>query len=234
MQPRSNRFVLHASSAVALLLAAVSVGGLALPSLYARETAAWRTQAIAQDWFDLLVAAPALLLAARRAGRGSPRSRLVLGGVLLFAIYTLVIYAFAVQLNTLFLIYCAALGLALYAAITLAYTTDATTVRTLRRPRAAGALLVSVGVAFAGLWLAQLVPAAITGRPPAALAATGLPTNPVHVMDLAFILPLHVLTGVLLLRRRRLGDLLAPAVLTFDVLMASSIACLLVLTPRLA
>jgi len=42
------------------------------------------------------------------------------------------------------------------------------------------------------------VPHALTRRHPATLAETGLWTNPVHVLDLAFLLPAMVLTGVLL------------------------------------
>ena len=112
------RFAVDASYAVAVLFVIVSLGGLLIPSLYAREMPDWKTQAIAQDWFDLVVASPVLAVAARWASR-SPRGRLVLAGALLFVIYTLLIYAFAIHLNALFLVYCGALGLALFALIAL-------------------------------------------------------------------------------------------------------------------
>ena len=44
-----------------------------------------------------------------------------------------------------------------------------------------------------------------------------------HVIDLAFVLPAHVLAGVLLWKRRAAGELLGPIVLAFGVLMAGPV-----------
>ncbi|HEU0031964.1 MAG TPA: hypothetical protein VFQ53_15130 [Kofleriaceae bacterium] len=223
---RRLRFATNASILISALFVAVSLGGLLLPAAYARETTSWATQAIAQDWFDLVIAAPCIFFAASVA-RTNERARPVLAGFLLFAIYTFVIYAFAVHLNPLFLVYCAGLGLAVYALIALARSIHIAPAE-LRWRRTTAGFLVVVGVAFGLLWLGELVPAAIRGREPAALVATGLFTNPVHVLDLSFILPLHVLAGVLVWRRRALGAVLAPVVLAFGALMAASIAVLVV------
>lgn len=92
-----------------------------------------------------------------------------------------------------------------------------------------GGFLVFVGVAFGGVWVAQLVPAAITGETPAELAATGLFTNPIHVIDLSFVLPLHLIAGVALWRGRALGFVLAPVLLGFGALMTATIGFLAVL-----
>ncbi len=231
---RRPTLVTAGSVVVAVLFAAISIGGLLMPSVYARETASWAGQAVAQDWFDLVIAAPCLIAAALWAAGGSHRGQLVLGGALLYTAYTLVIYAFAVHLNALFLVYCAGLGVALYTLIALGRRLDVADAGTwfdARVPRrTAGGYLIVVGVAFAGLWLLQLVPAAITGEAPPELVATGLFTNPIHVIDLAFILPLHLIAGVLLWRRRPLGFVLAPIVLAFGVLMAASIAFLVIMT----
>ena len=216
-------FVTITSIVVAAIFVAVSLGGLLTPATYARETVNWAGQATAQDWFDLVVAAPALCVAAILAARGSRRAELVLAGLLLYTIYTLTIYAYAVHLNALFLLYCAGLGLALYALIVLATVIDP---RVVTRRRAPAVFLIVVGVAFALLWLSQLVPAALTGNDPPELVATGLLTNPVHVLDLSFILPLHVIAGVLMLRGRALGGVLAAVVLAFGALMSASIGVL--------
>lgn len=211
---------------VAVLLAAISVYGVT-GAAYARETASWRQQAIAQDWFDLVVAAPALAVISIWAVRGSRRAVLVLAGVLLYTLYTAVIYAFAVHLNPAFLAYCALLGTTLFALFGIGALVRGTRFAIGRRARdLAGGYLVLVGLGFAGLWLAQLVPAAATGLAPAELAAAGLVTNPVHVLDLSFILPLHVIAGLALWWRRPLGAVLAPVMLAFGALMAASIAYL--------
>ena len=44
------------------LIVVTAVYGLFVPGAYSRETANWATQAKAQDWMDLLLAAPILLI----------------------------------------------------------------------------------------------------------------------------------------------------------------------------
>jgi hypothetical protein len=216
---------------LATAMAAISACGIALPSTYARETAAWAAQAVGQDWFDLLIAVPWLALVARRAEHGSRRARLLLASTLLYAGYQLVIYSFGVRFNSLFLLYCGALGVTMLALI-------AVSAGLLRDPgtgwppgtpvKTIAAVLFGTGALFAFLWLAEILPAIVHGRTPASIAATGLPTNPVHVMDLAFILPAHVAAAALILRRRVLAEVLATVLLGFDLLMSASIAGMLI------
>jgi hypothetical protein len=213
---------------LATVLAAVSIFGIVLPSTYARETPAWAAQAVGQDWFDLLVAVPWLAVASRRAtGAG----RLLLAGGVLYAVYELVIYAFGIHFNALFLLYCGALGLALVTLLLLV-------VSLLRLPPpawpAAGApvrtvagLLFGTGALLAFLWLAEIIPAMARGEMPASVAAAALPTNPVHVMDLSIILPAHIAAAALLLHRRPAGEVLATVLLAFGLLMAASIGGML-------
>jgi hypothetical protein len=54
----------------------------------------------------------------------------------------------------------------------------------------------------------QDVPALLAGQVPSDIAEAGLLTNPIHVLDLALVLPAAILTGVLLARRRPWGYVL--------------------------
>jgi len=212
-----------ASWLVALLLAVISIGGLASDA-YARETSAWAAQGIGQDWFDLLIAAPWLALCGYLARTGSWRWRVLLAGGFAYTMYELVIYTFGVHFNALFLVYCATLGLAAFAFIALVAELRRTTPRIARRnAHLGGAFLVGLATIFAALWLAEDVPAVIRNAPSPTLAVTGLFTNPVHVIDLSFVLPAHIVVGLLLWRRRPTGELFAPILLAFGVLMAASI-----------
>src|SRR6266498_2604598 len=96
------RFAYAAAWPVAALLALVSLGGLLLPGAYARETPAWIAQAIGQDWFDLIVAAPWLAWCGVAARSGSRRWRVLLAGAYAYTVYEMLIYAFAVHMNALF------------------------------------------------------------------------------------------------------------------------------------
>lgn len=198
---------------VALAGAAVS---LTRPGLiYGAETAALADAAIAQDVVGVGVAA-ALLVLARRS---DPPSTLVWLGGLLFFVYNYAIYAFSVHFGPLFLVWVAVLGLSLSGLI--GGLADAATSA---RPhpdaggRATGAFLIAVAVVFAALWLAEIVPDLLAGRPSTSAAGWLVPTNPVHVLDLAFFLPWTLAAGLLVLRRHRLGVTLAVPALTWLVL----------------
>jgi len=217
------RFAARAGLVNAGLVALASLGGILLPATYARETASWRVQGMAQDWVDLLVAAPWLAITALLTLRGSRRAVLLLGGGLAYTAYSFAIYAFAVHFNALFLFYVAILGLSVFGLADLARTLGRAPVGTWfgdRAPRSvAGGALMGFAVLFAILWLAQIVAAIATGTQPAGLSDVGLITNPVHVLDLSIVLPLLFVSGVLLRRGLDSGYVLGAIFLGFSVLM---------------
>jgi len=114
-------------------------------------------------------------------------------------------------------VWVAVLGLSVWALIGGLASLDPVRVRskfTGRPPlRSTSVVLIAIGSVFYLLWLSEIVPATLSGTIPEALAEAGLPTNPVHVLDLALFLPAAVVAGGLLARRRALGYVLAPVVL---------------------
>jgi hypothetical protein len=220
------RFAAIASLVTAGLTAISSLGGIVLPATYARETPIWRVEGIGQDWANLLVAVPWLVVAAIAVLRGSRRGQLLLGGGLAYIAYAFAVYAFDVHFNALFLIYCAALGLASYAlGAIVSELKDARAWFDERVPnRFAGGFAMVCAVAFALLWMSQIVPALIGGRDPVGLDDAGLPTNPAHVLDLALALPTIFASGWLLWHRRAAGYAFVPIVLGFILLMGAALS----------
>ncbi len=220
-------FAIAAAWPLAILLAVMSLGGL-LTSAYDREAPAWVEQAVGQDWFDLVIAAPLIAICGLCA-RTSPRWRVLLAGAYAYTVYELSIYVFAVHFNALFLIYCATLGLAAFALIALlGELRDEAPAIDRRAAHVGGGFLVALGAIFGLMWLAEDLPAVMRNTPSAVLAETGLLTNPVHAIDLSFVLPAHVVVGVMLWRRARAGELYGPGMLAFGVLMSASIGGMLV------
>lgn len=207
---------------LAVLFAAASVGNILLPGVYARETATWAAQGLGQDWVDLLVVAPLLILSARGTRRGSVRWTLVLGGTLAYTAYSFVLYAFAVHFNSLFLVYTLALGLSFYALVNCVIGFSREAGGWFAEPgpaRAAGLFAILVGSAFYALWLSEIVPATVAGAAPPSAVGAGLITSPVQILDIGIVLPAFIIGGVALVRRRPLGYWLVPMMLAFGVVM---------------
>ena len=211
---------------LSLLAAALAVLGnvvaLADPDVYAGLTSSFLPQALAQDVADLAVVVPVWLGAAWLARRGSLRARGVWLGVLAFTAYSYVIYTFSIPFGPLFLLWLAVFGLTAYAlggGLVVAGRGPAPVAPESRRVTSVvGWALVVVAVLFAVLWLSEDLPALVAGERPQSVVDLALPTNPVHILDLAVFLPAALATGLLLRRRRPLGMLLAPPMLTFLVL----------------
>lgn len=214
----------------ALVLAAA--GGELLFDVFRGDSPYLVAQAIGQDLVTLLVALPALVIGAVLAARGSDRARLVWLGVLVYLLYTYVIYAFHIRFNPLFLVYVALLGFSLYALIGGLATTDFDRIKARHTrentAKAAGIFFLAVSVLFYFVWLGEVVPALISGTVPQSIADNGTPTNGVHVLDMAWILPSLILTGFWLRRRRPIAYALAGALLVFLPLLALAIVVMVV------
>lgn len=208
---------------LAALFAGASLGNILLPDAYARETPLWAAQGIGQDWVDLVVVVPVLTVSAAFALRGSRPSALLLGGALAYTAYSLVLYAFAIHFNSLFLVYSLALGLSFYAIVSIVAAMSREDVQwwfSARAPaRMAGGFAALIGVAFYALWLSELIPALAARATPQSALDAGLITNPVQVLDVGIVLPAFIVGGVALFRRRPLGYWLVPVMLTFGALM---------------
>lgn len=215
---------------ISILVTVASVSGLLLPWAYVQETANWALQAQGQDVGNLL-AVVALMASAVRFRAGSFRAGLLWLGTLLYLIYAYIVYAMAVHLNALFLVYVAVLGLSAYA---VAFTAPTLISRETSFPDGgrrtfAAWTMIGTGALFALLWLSDLVPALLTGQVPASLAEAGLWVNPIHVIDLAVVLPGFILAGVAALQGRRHGLFWLAPWLAFSVLMGASIVAAMLL-----
>jgi hypothetical protein len=210
------------SMLAALLAIAGSVVGLADGRIYARLTPTFLPQALAQDVANLVIASPALLILAALALRGSLRAYLLWLGVLTFTVYNYVIYTVSVPFGPLFLLWVAVLGLCLFTLLGGVAAVDHAAVAahfaSRRAVQVVAWFLIVVAVFFGFLWLSEDVPALLSGATPQSVSDMALPTNPVHVLDLAFFLPGVIAIGVSLLKRTPLAYTLAPPSLVLLIL----------------
>ena len=223
-------WALWLSFPLAVFLAVACLGGLVLPSTYAEETRLHAAQNIGNDAGNLAIVVPVLVIATILALRGSVAARLAWMGTLVYLVYDFIAYALALHFNSMFLAYCAVLGLSFYALAGGIATLPIPEIARRYGPRApvkvtaAVLLLMTLGTAFH--WLAEIVPALLAGRVPQAVRESGLFTEPVAVLDLAFGAPACTIPAILLLRRRPLGFVLGPVLLTFLVLSSLVLAAM--------
>jgi hypothetical protein len=212
--------------AISVLLAIAAGGGLFINGLY-RDNPAFVAQARGQDFVSLVVVLPALIITAFLAQRGSFRAWLLWLGGLVYLVYTYTVAAFDVKFNLLFLVYVGLLGCALYALIGGLVTVNMAGTRvhfTNKAPvKAVSIYLAALAVLFYFMWLSEIIPALVAGRVPQSIQDIGTPTNAVHVLDMAWILPAFGITAVSLWRKQALGCTLAGTLLSYAVFLILAI-----------
>ena len=232
MSPRSTTIWLWLTAPIAVLLAVAAGSGLFVDGLY-RDSPSLVAQAIGQDVVTLVVALPALVICAILASRGSERGRLIWLGVLGYVVYTYATYAFGIRFNPMFLVYVALLGCSLYALIGGLATTDfeALKMRFAQRRtpvKVASVFLAVVAILFYFVWLSEAAPAVLMGEVPQSVIEDGTPTNVIHVVDMAWLLPGMLLSALWLWRKRAIGYALAGVLLTLLALLVLAIVAMAV------
>ncbi|MGB3632522.1 MAG: hypothetical protein WA982_00625 [Rubrobacteraceae bacterium] len=216
---------------ITALVAIAAGSGLFVEGLY-RDAPYFVAQAVGQDLITLVVALPVLVISAILTARGSHRANLVWLGILVYLVYSYVIYALAVQFNPLFLVYVALLGFSLYALIGGLATTDFAGIKarfSRETPaKAASIFLVVLAALFYFMWLSETIPALLAGEVPQSVTDNGTPTNAVHVLDMAWILPAMLLSSFWLWKRRALGYTLAGVMLTFGTMIVLAVMAMVV------
>jgi len=215
---------------ISVLVVVASLYGLLDPSIYSKETLNWATQAKGQDLGNLL-AVPILLVCGYMYYKGSFKAALLWLGTLLYLIYAYIVYAVAVHFNVLFLVYVAILGLGSYAVL---LTIGDIRSRESKYPglsvrNYAAYTIMAIGALFGLLWLSEIIPALIAGNVPQSIQDAGLWVNPIHVIDLAIVLPGFLLTGYYALKNKSNGLFFLAPWLTFSVLMGLSIVAAMIM-----
>jgi hypothetical protein len=228
----SGFFTLWVSFALALLVALAACAGLFWASTYAQEKPLWAAMGMGGDAVNLLVIVPVLLASGSLARKGSVPACLVWIGTLVFLLYNFFIYAMAVHFNPVFPVYCAVLGLSFFGLVGFLPALSISEIAGRYGQRApvktTAAALFLIALVFGVQWLREIIPALGSGQAPKGVAELGLLTNPVHVLDLSFVLPANVITALLLLRRKPVAFTIAPVLLVFSTLMPVALVGMIV------
>jgi hypothetical protein len=225
-------FILWISLPLALLVAIAASAGLFWAPTYAQEKPLWAATGIGGDAVNLLVVVPLLVASALLARKGLVPACLIWIGTLIFLLYNFFIYAMAVHFNAMFPVYCAVLSLIFFGLVGflpgLSFCELSSRYGQRAPVKTTAAALFLIALIFGAQWLREIIPALGSGKAPKGVAELGLLTNPVHVLDLSFVLPANVIVAILLLRRKPVAFTIAPALLVFSTLMPVALVGMIV------
>lgn len=210
---------------VSVLVTITSLCGILLEKTYSRETTFWALEAVGTDYTNLAVVI-VLLVSTWFVTHHSFRGYLVWLGVYLYLVYAFMIYSFAVHFQFLFLAYILILGLSFYTLVGGLMAVDLDTISPilLRNPMAktVGTLFLGISIFYCLVWLSEIIPHLLAGTIPPKLYANQFWVNPVHVMDLAFLLPGMFITTFFLWKRKILGYVMAIPLLIYLITMGTA------------
>ena len=186
--------------------------------LYQHMSAEVAIQGIAQDYVTLFIGIPTLIIALILARKGYSKGRFLLAGVLGYFLVTYLFYTVMAMYNQYFLAYVSLMGLTFFALSLTLFSFDIDRLSKLFSEnipaKFTGGFLVFNAFSIAMLWLSVVVPPLLNGSIyPGELEH--YTTLIVQGMDLGLLLPLAVVSGILLIRKKSFGYLLGPTYLIF-------------------
>lgn len=225
------------TASIATLMIWASASGAFMENFYARDVASIGASTSGQDLFNLVIVLPIFLISAVLMLRHAKWALPVWLGCLAYILYDYLILAFGIYFNNMFLVYVALVGLTVYTLILAIPHIDARSIRDTMAGQASThvlqGLLVFIAVLFSVLWLAMVIPSLQKGTVPQELADNRLLTQPVHIVDLAWIMPGMILCVIAMFRRWHTAYVLAPAFAILTILMAGALGAMTLNVARL-
>lgn len=193
--------------------------------IYKNDSVSVVAQGKAVDLVTLLVT-PVLLVALFMARKNSFRGKILLTGMLGYFLYTYISYVFLWTYNPLFLVYIVLMSLSLYAFIMCMMEFDVQSISDKfsdKLPRKfLGGFQISVAIVLGAMWLGRV----FTSDVPFGLEH--YTTLVIQGMDLGFVVPTALLSGILLIRNRPYGYLLTSVIVIKGITMFTAICAMIV------
>ena len=198
--------------------------------IYQNDSIALVSQGIPQDIVTLIVGVPLLLISLIFARKGLLKGRLLLTGTLGYFLYTYISYTFLLMYNSFFLIYVALMSASFFAFVLAMLSIDIKELKSSFNPqlpvKLIGGFQIFIGVALLFLWLGRIVPSLINKTIPFGLEH--YTTLVIQAMDLGFIVPTAILSGILIIYRSPFGYLLSSVVIIKGITMLTAISAMII------
>jgi len=198
--------------------------------IYKNDSVAVVAQGLAQDLVSLIMGIPLLGCALFLFNKGKTKGKLLLSGALGYFLYTYMSYSFLWNYNSFFLLYVALMSLSAFALVLTIMNINIDDLKNQfndKLPRKfIGGVQIFIGIMIGLMWLAKIVPSITNNSVPVGLEH--YTTLVIQAMDLAFVMPLAILSGILLIKRNRFGYLLSSIMIIKGSALLISITAMIV------
>jgi len=198
--------------------------------IYFRDSVSVAAQGLASDFITLVIGVPILLVSAFYAYKGSYRFSLILLGTVGYFLYTYTSYVFLWFYNPLFILYVILMSLSFFTLVLLMMSFSLTHIKDHFKShmpvKLFGIYQVIIGVLIGFLWLGKIAPTITQGGAPEGLEH--YTTLVIQGMDLGFVVPVAILSGLLLIKRKPMGYLLTSIVAVKGLTMLLAISAMII------
>jgi hypothetical protein len=181
--------------------------------LYYNDSISLASQARAQDIVTLVVGIPLLIISLYFTNKNSVQGKLLLTGTVGYFLYTYTSYSFLASYNAFFLIYVLLMSVSLFCFIINITSSELKDMKTKLKQsfpkKYIGIFAMTIGMIIGLMWLGLILPS-IKKAPDVLEHYT---TLVIQAMDLGFIFPVALLSGILVIKNNSLGYLLVSMII---------------------
>jgi hypothetical protein len=185
-----------------------------IPDIYIGINAYLKAQAHGQDIITLFIVVPLMTVTLILFLKGSLKSEILFIGTNVYNFYTYLTYALG-GYNHLFLVYISIASVSFYTILIYLITYDYNSIEKYYRIdklfKSVGIINILIGSVLSILWYSHLLLALINNDLPMIVKLSGWTV--IYAMDLLFIAPFFVISGILLLMRKPIGYILSGIIL---------------------
>ena len=197
--------------------------------LYNYDSVSVAAQGIAQDIVTIVLGVPLLVVSLFLALRGSLKGRLLLRNIRLF-LYTYISYVFLWMYNPMFILYVILMSASFFSFILLMMSFNINNLGSAfskKLPvRFLGGFQIFFAIALFLLWMKKIIPTITSGTIP--LGLEHYTTLVIQGLDLGFIVPIALLSGVLIIKRKSLGYLLSSVIIMKGFTMGAALTAMII------
>jgi len=198
--------------------------------LYGNDSVAVAAQGIAQDIITVALGVPLLIVSLYLALKDSLRGRLLLTGTLGYFLYTYISYVFLWMYNPMFIVYVMLMSASFFAFTLLMMSFDIKNLSSAFNKKLPVKFLGGFQIFFAAalwlLWMGKIIPTITNGTVPVGLEH--YTTLVIQGLDLGFIVPIALLSGVLLIKRKPFGYLLSSVIIMKGFTMGAALTAMII------